>query len=114
MFTSTLKIEQVSEDEWILLSDLEFQAGNELTFVVPKGFKTDLASVPWWGRSIVPRYGRYTKSAVLHDYLLKLHPDNREFADTWLVRAMKTENTRTWRRKLIGFFTKLWSKIKSL
>ena len=32
-------------------------------------FRTDLASVPQWLTWLFPRYGKYTKAAVLHDYL---------------------------------------------
>ena len=38
-------------------------------FVVPTGMRTDFASVPPRVRWFLPRYGRYTKAAILHDYL---------------------------------------------
>jgi Protein of unknown function (DUF1353) len=36
---------------------------------IDKPFETDLASVPRWLTWLLPRYGKYTKAAVLHDYL---------------------------------------------
>lgn len=37
--------------------------------VVPKGFKTDLASIPQAVQNVVPKLGRWNRSAVLHDCL---------------------------------------------
>jgi Protein of unknown function (DUF1353) len=36
---------------------------------VPAGFVTDFASVPGLFTWLVPRYGRFTKAAILHDFL---------------------------------------------
>jgi hypothetical protein len=44
-----------------------------------KEFKTDLASVPRSLTWLFPRYGRYTKAAVLHDFLCQ-NFDKAEFA----------------------------------
>ena len=37
--------------------------------MVPTGMRTDFASVPRAFVWFLPRYGRYTKAAILHDYL---------------------------------------------
>lgn len=39
------------------------------TLAIPVGVRTDLASVPWWGRWVVPTSGPYVRAAVAHDYL---------------------------------------------
>ena len=41
--------------------------GRAVMIVVP--FRTDLASVPRFLSWLFPRYGKYTKAAVIHDYL---------------------------------------------
>jgi hypothetical protein len=43
--------------------------GRDEPFVVPAGFETDFASVPRAFTWLIPRYGRYTKAAILHDWL---------------------------------------------
>ena len=43
--------------------------GSGEAITVPIGFVTDLASVPKWARWIFPITGKYTKAAVLHDWL---------------------------------------------
>ncbi len=61
---------QASDEEWELLEDLVYQ-GKKESFTVKKGFRTDLASVPHSFTWLVPRYGRYTRAAVLHDMLCR-------------------------------------------
>ena len=40
--------------------------------VAPQGFLTDLGSVPWFGRWLVPTWGcGWTKPYVIHDYLCR-------------------------------------------
>ncbi len=60
--------ENTNTGTWVLQQDLVYEARWE-TFTVPAGFDTNFASVPrplWW---LVPRYGRHTKAAVVHDWL---------------------------------------------
>ncbi len=45
--------------------------GKHEVFVVPAGFRTDLASVPRVFTWLIPRYGIYTLAAILHDYLCR-------------------------------------------
>jgi hypothetical protein len=62
--------------DWSMIADLvwtgEFR-GTPGKLTVPatgdEPFRTDLASVPQWLTWLFPRYGKYTKAAVLHDYL---------------------------------------------
>ncbi len=53
---------------FVLLADLVYD-GNHERFVVPPGFVTDLASVPAALTWLTPRYGVYSRAAVLHDWL---------------------------------------------
>ena len=50
-----------------LIEDWIFQHGRlNTTFIVPKGFRSDLASIPswiWWWQ-----WGKWNISAILHDY----------------------------------------------
>lgn len=77
MFTGgPLVLEQLDDRLWRLTQPLVYQ-GNTDEFTVEAGFVTDLASVPrpfWW---LVPRSGRYTPAAVLHDFLCKEARDGR-------------------------------------
>ncbi|SDD15280.1 Protein of unknown function [Geodermatophilus telluris] len=53
---------------WTLVEPLSY-VGRSDRFVVPSGFRTDLASVPRPVLWLVPESGRYTLAAVLHDWL---------------------------------------------
>jgi len=55
----------------------------------PKGFVTDLASIPQPLWSVLPRTGRYAYPAIVHDYMYWTQTTTREVADNVLLEAMK-------------------------
>jgi hypothetical protein len=70
---TVVDVEQVDDKEWLLLTAIGY-TGKAQRFVVPKESptgksRTDFASVPRMFVWLLPRYGRYTKAAILHDYL---------------------------------------------
>lgn len=68
-FKSPSQIEQrPNGQQWRLLRPLIY-VGRTDVFVVHEGFVTDLASVPRLLQWLVPRSGRYTSAAILHDAL---------------------------------------------
>jgi len=68
---STVDVRQVDDQDWMTLRALTYQAKAE-EFEVPVHERTDFASVPRVFVWFIPRYGRYTKSAILHDYLCSI------------------------------------------
>ena len=62
--------------------------GGGLTIKVPKGFETDFASIPRIFWPILPPFGRYTKAAIIHDYLYGLEGCSRWLADAIFREAM--------------------------
>jgi hypothetical protein len=89
---STVDVRQVNDDDWITLHELLYHAKLE-DFKVPSREVTDFASVPREFVWFIPRYGRYTKAAILHDYLCRvLVPDDRISridADGIFLQAMR-------------------------
>jgi hypothetical protein len=61
-------VKTLGDKQWTLVEQLRYQ-GNQNLFTVPPDFETDFASVPRVFVWFLPRYGRYTKAAILHDYL---------------------------------------------
>jgi Protein of unknown function (DUF1353) len=55
---------------WRLVEGFRYQ-GNVDSFAVPADFVTDFASVPRVFVWLLPRYGRWTQAAILHDFLWK-------------------------------------------
>lgn len=101
-FLTKLRVEQVTEDDWILLEPLVYYSellGRKVT--VPAGFVTDFASVPrlpfiyWFA-------GNTAKApAVLHDWFYRTNTEDitRATADALLAEAMEAQGywkLRSW------------------
>jgi hypothetical protein len=65
---TVVDVEEINDRYWRLLKSIDYQGMKDL-FQVPVGQETDFASVPRVFVWFLPRYGRYTKAAILHDYL---------------------------------------------
>lgn len=61
-------VKAIDDKNWELIHPLRYR-GKEDDFVVPTGMRTDFASVPRVFVWFLPAHGRYTKAAILHDYL---------------------------------------------
>lgn len=81
-------LKQISDKRWKLTEPLSYRAKVDI-YVVPAGFDTDLASVPRPLVWLVPSYGRYTRSAILHDYLLTRDDVDKHDADGIFRRSMR-------------------------
>lgn len=58
--------------------------------VVPKWFRTDFASVPWFGQFAVNTNGPTIRAAIVHDWLYAIgEPGKRQEADDIFYRAMR-------------------------
>jgi hypothetical protein len=74
-----IKVREVSDVNWDLLAPLKYR-GNRDEFLVHEHMLTDFASVPRFFVWLLPRYGRYTKPAILHDYLWREKAASGELA----------------------------------
>jgi hypothetical protein len=95
----------VDWDYYFLEGTLEWIANPGQNFSpveVPKGFVTDLASVPAILWSIFPRTGRYAYAAIVHDYLYWTQEVSREEADSVLKAAM--EDAKVDPVSTVGFY----------
>ncbi len=85
-------VEQIDDENWRLQRGLTYAARSE-TFDVPVRQETDFASVPRIFVWFLPRYGRYTKAAILHDYLWRERARNGQLdyvdADGIFRQAMR-------------------------
>ncbi len=112
-FESELVARQVADFEWVLVEPLEYR-GNEDLFEVLAGSKTDFASVPAIFQWLIPRTGRYTSAAVLHDYLWDT-PSKASLADADGIfrRAMAELKVPFLRRWLMWAAVRAASLVKS-
>jgi hypothetical protein len=65
---SDVAVKQLDAKQWEVLAQLVYE-GKTDKYTVPVGQRTDFASVPRVCIWLLPRYGTYTKAAILHDYL---------------------------------------------
>ena len=92
-------------DYYFLEGTLEWIANPGQNFSpveVPKGFVTDLASVPAILWSVFPKTGRYAYAAIVHDYLYWTQAVSREEADSVLKAAM--EDAKVDIASQVGFY----------
>lgn len=91
-FTSKL-IGEISDDgiHIILTEEFSFYIGTDPNIeiiTVPKGFRSDFASIPQWAQSFIPKMGPWSKAAIIHDYLYVIAYKNKKFADDTFLEAM--------------------------
>lgn len=87
---------------------------------VPRGFKTDYASVPFIFWVFIPPWGKYGKAAVIHDYLYQTHSERnqnmwqkmfskeRKRADNIFHEAMGILGVAPWRKFLMYWAVRLF------
>jgi len=65
---TVVDVEETTDKDWRVLKQIDYD-GLRQSFSVPEGDGTDFASVPRALVWFLPRYGRYTRAAILHDHL---------------------------------------------
>ena len=113
-----LQVQQISDGEWMLLRDLVWE-GESQRFTVTSGFTTNFASVPrpfWW---LIPRTGKYTWAAVLHDatWCDSQRPASERQVDPWdadgiLRRTLKEAGVSQLSRYLMWAAVRLGAVVK--
>jgi hypothetical protein len=78
--------------------------------VVPKGFETDFASIPWFLHSVVQVNGKHRRAAVVHDYLcVHKHAEgiDQRCADEIFREAMRVLDVR-WSQRRVMYKAVRW------
>ncbi len=107
--TEALAVRSCGPSWWTLDEDLIY-LGRQHCFRVPAGFYTDFASVPTLCTWLIPRYGVYTRAAVLHDYLCQeahVGRFNRRDADGIFRRCLR-ELGVSWTRRWL-----MWAAVRA-
>lgn len=96
-FEKVPSLEIGDNDDWITDGVLVYQSdclGYDV--VIPKGFVTDLASIPRGFRWLITVNGKHRKAAIVHDYLYALrgvivgrNPLTRKECDVVFLEAME-------------------------
>lgn len=78
--------------------------------VVPVGYVTDFASVPWFARAFIPTMGKHAKAAVLHDFLIDEGKRSIKECHAIFDEAMKVCGVSDTRRFIIRMGLWIWSR----
>lgn len=81
------------------------------TIEIPKGFITDLASIPRIMWVVFPPFGRYTEAAVVHDYLYINSELSRAKCDEIFFVLMLRNNVSYYKAKLLYRVVRLFGWI---
>ena len=93
MFLTDLEVKELSNGYKEVLRPLIYFDLTSMTYAVPKGFKTNYASVPKLPLVYLLFNDLPAKSTTLHDYLYSDRTVTRLHADNIFLRAMKSEGT---------------------
>ena len=104
-FITKLQMENadnIDDGQWVLTSALIYCSDiAKQTFIVPPGFRTDLASVPRLPVIFWLTGDTSSEAAVVHDFLYSTHPVPRVIADAVLREASEVTGVPAWRRWMI-------------
>lgn len=104
-------LRQVDPTTFRLAQPFRYDDGNR-RFSVPENDATDLASVPRFLTWVVPRYGRHTLAALLHDNLQRNRDVSSQDADVIFREAMAGTGVPLSRRWLMWAAVALRTKWK--
>ena len=113
-FTNKLTITQIGAQLWETNTEFDYYVGYENSndkITVPKGFKTDLASVPWPASMLIPMSGLYNQAAVVHDFLYSTQTRTRLASDRIFLEAMKVLQVNIFKRLIMYRAVRMWSWI---
>lgn len=113
-FTDSLIISPSKDyKHWILRKKFSYHVGHKNSndiIEVPVGFITDFASIPRIFWNIAPKWGRYGKSAIIHDYLYCTHERSRKEADDIFYEAMLVSKVPKWKAKIMYWCVRLFGQ----
>ena len=97
-------VRRLDDEFWGVEEPLVYR-GRTDRFTVPAGFRTDFASVPRVVVWLIPRFGRYTPAAILHDWLCTVGIETGQVtsreADGLFRRIMRESGVPVLRRWLM-------------
>lgn len=97
--------------------DITFR-GQTFQILIPKGFKTNFASVPKKFRNVISNVGKYNKDYLVHDWLYNKYVDVKLFgksftksdADVLLREMLKFDGMGLVDRNLVYYSVKWFGK----
>lgn len=94
-----------------------YSAVIEQEVVVPIGFETDFASIPWFMQSLIQVNGPHIHAAVIHDFLCvyrNLFQLTQKQVDDLFMEAMICLGVRTTQRTIMWAGVRVYQSIKGV
>lgn len=104
----------INEPDLLALDTGEFSLKDDLIYeyvgtikdinfriVVPTGFVTDFATIPWYARVFINKTGPWNKASALHDWLYTSQGLSRSIADALFLEAMELHGVPLIKRHLM-------------
>jgi len=114
-FTERVKLSPLRDGKrWEVLENFGYYIGNndQEMIIVPRGFITDLASVPRVFHSFIPPWGKYGQAAILHDYLYETKKYPKKIADKIFYDAMGVLRVPKWKRTIMYLAVKWFGEYR--
>jgi hypothetical protein len=93
------------------------------TWLIPAGFRTDLASIPRFFQRLIPKVGKHIQPAIVHDYFYVygdkgIYKITKEDADQMFLDGMKHVGVSYWKRYAMYYAVRVggrgvWAKTTS-
>ena len=96
LFNGSLIVRKDKGDRWIV--EESFSYGG---VTVQKGFRTDLASVPFPFTFFIPKDGTHSPAAVWHDFGYATQTMERKDVDMIFLEFMKDLEVPLWKRQIM-------------
>ena len=104
-----LKLEDLADGRRArLLEAFEVRLPDGRLVQVPAGFVVDFASTPRILWSILPPRGRYSRAAVVHDWLYRTQGVSRKYADDVFLWMMEELEVPLWKRRVMYRGVRVW------
>lgn len=93
----------VGKGQWKLTSPFKYISDKYVSVIVPNGFVSDGASIPKLFYTIIgsPWSGKYSRGAIIHDYLYFKKEVSRKIADLTFLEAMLVLGVPLWKRLIM-------------
>ena len=98
-----------SNDDWIVDRPGVYHYDGEV-IEIPRGFVTDLASIPKGLRWLVPVNGKHRLAALLHDYMYYMELDDRIDCDLAFIEEMERQGVRYIKRQAMFAMVRMFGK----
>lgn len=103
----------IGDNKFILLQEFKYYSELlEAEVVVPVGYRTDFASIPWFAQSIVQVNNETIHPAVIHDYLCDTDQYSQKIIDRVFLEALEVVQSRITKRIAMFSMVRLYQRAK--